>query len=208
MFEIKNRTPFRVALVPALDKQGRDHAVVVIKGTYAIGRRGEELALAEEQDEIVRADAHHGEPGASSVARAAEGGPPKPGTDVVLIGHAHSPVRPVRELDVVLAVGPIRKRVHVSGDRRWVRGAAGHVPSEPASFARVPLVWERAFGGIDLRDADPARRTSEPRNPVGVGFGGADRPDDQPLPNLEDPQAPVRSPRDRPAPAGFGFVAP
>lgn len=208
MFEIKNRTPFRVALVPTLDVQGRDGAVVVVKATFALGRRGEALALAAEQVDIVRADAYRGEPGRSSLVHAAEGSPAKPATDVVLVGHAHAPLRPARELDVVLAVGPVKKTVRVFGDRRWVRGAAGLSPSEPASFAKMPLVWERAFGGVDERDADPAKRSSEARNPVGVGWGTADAPTDQPLPNLEDPRALVKSPKDRPPPAGLSFVCP
>ena len=36
MFEIANETPFEVALLPGADKEGRDHAVVVLKGAFSL----------------------------------------------------------------------------------------------------------------------------------------------------------------------------
>jgi hypothetical protein len=200
VLELANQTPFRAALTPALDLDGRERAVIAVKGTFAL-RPGAEPTIDDEQQPILHADVHHGEPAASSVLYAADVGPPKPGTDVVLIGRAHAP-REVPELDVELRVGPVGKVVRVIGARHWYRAAVGWQPSEPRLFARMPLVYERAFGGADGAE-------HEERNPVGVGFvahGSGRELDGQPLPSLEDPRALITEPGDRPPPACFGFV--
>src|SRR5262249_26571503 len=136
----------------------------------------------------------------------ADSSPPKLGTDVVLVGQAHSD-RPVTELDVGLQVGPVRKVLRVFGDRVWYRGPLGWSPTAPRPFRAVPLTYERAFGGEDAAGPDKPQR--EDRNPVGTGFvgsGGTERIDHLPLPNLEDPANLISSPGDRPAPVGVGYV--
>src|SRR5208337_4822029 len=81
-------------------------------------------------------------------------------------------------------------------------------PPEP--FERIPLVWERAFGGWDRSHADPAKHTCEPRNPVGTGFRQKHGHPEEGVrvPNLEDPRYPSRHYGDAPPPAGFGFTGP
>jgi hypothetical protein len=72
----------------------------------------------------------------------------------------------------------------------------------------MPILWERAYGGRDESGKVPEMH---PENPVGRGFRSKSSklPIDQSLlPNLEDPQAPVRSPGDRPKPCGLGPIAP
>jgi hypothetical protein len=198
MLAIDNATQLPAALVPGLDAEGRTHATVVVKATFRL-REGDPV-LADEQVPLHVTDEHHGEPGASSVRYEADLAPQKPGTDVVLIGHAWSP-SPVPELDVVLVAGPVRKVVRVFGDRAFYRAASGFGISSPHPFSRFPLVYEHAFGGAD-GDA------FEARNPVGAGFcADAERAEGKRLPNLEDPRHLVRHPDDRPPPAGFGFIA-
>jgi hypothetical protein len=207
MLELHNRTPFPAAIVPGLDKEGVDTVTVVVKGTFALGRR-EALEVADAQVPITHADEFHGEPGISSIKYEADACPAKKGTDIVLLGHAWS-LHPVPSLDVSLAVGRLRKVVRVFGDRAWWRTVGGAAISDPIKFARMPLVYERAFGGGDLAVEDPDARPRDPRNPVGVGFTSATDPERIEgvfLPNLEDPEAIITSPHARPAPAGFGFI--
>lgn len=211
MLSVDNATPYAVAAIPYADKHGRDGLAVVAKGTFEIAGPGEPVALADEQEPVAFADAWHGEPGASSLRYAADSTPPKPGADVALVGHAYPPTADAREFDVSLQVGERIHVVRVFGDRHWERGLLGWRPTPPEPVERVPLVYERAFGGADLCPSDPAKHAFEPRNPVGTGFvgrGGRERLRDLALPNLEDPGAPIGRPKDRPAPAGFGFVAP
>jgi hypothetical protein len=206
MLELKNETALRAAILPGLDKDGGDFVSAIVKGTFTVDRRGA-LALSEEQLELQRGDAFHGEPGASSVKHEDESSPEKRGTDVVLIGHAWAGAggRKAASVDVGLRVGKLHKVVRVHGDRAWYRTPTGVAASEPVPFARMPLVYERAFGGRDVADES----AFEPRNPVGVGFTSATDPariEGVRLPNLEDPEALVTSPADRPAPAGFGWI--
>src|SRR5947199_300693 len=81
------------------------------------------------------------------------------------------------------------------------------VASSPAPFAKLPLRYERCFGGADPgRPDDPA--TADPRNPVGRGFYADNAAAiGQPLPNVEHVKARIESRRDRPAPCGFGPIA-
>lgn len=207
MLEIKNRTPFVAAIVPGLDREGRDTVTVIVKGTFDLGGRTA-LVPSEQQIPIAHAEAFHGEPGLSSIKYEADGCPRKRGTDVVLVGHAVS-IRPVPSLDVSLSAGPIRKTVRVSGDRVWFRSLGGIAISDPIAFTRMPLVYERAFGGADRAVEDEAARPRDPRNPLGVGFTSAAEPErieGVRLPNLEEPESPIAAPQDRPAIAGFGFI--
>jgi hypothetical protein len=128
--------------------------------------------------------------------------PPRPGTDVVVVGSAHAP-RPVTELEIALRAGPLHKRLRLVGDRVFYRRIGSFAISDAASFTSMPLVYERAFGGAD-------GEAFEPRNHVGVGFvaGPGSELEGRRLPNLEDPAEPLRAPGDRPPPACFGFVSP
>jgi hypothetical protein len=200
MLAVTNPTPLLAALVPGLSEDGRTQATVVVRAAFRLREGALALAPAEEQGELRAADEHHGEPGSSSVRHEADGSPQKAGTDVVLIGHAWSP-SPVAEMDVMLSAGPVRKVVRVSGDRAFYRAGSGFGVSAPRPFTRLPLVYERAYGGADGGQL-------EPRNPVGLGFAdGLERADGLRLPNLEDPRKLVLHPDDRPPPAGFGFIA-
>jgi hypothetical protein len=111
---------------------------------------------------------------------------------------------PVEVATVALQVGAARKILRIHGDRAWVMGAAGGpVPSGADPFARMPIVWERSFGGHD--PTDPSR--VEPSNPIGLGF--AHKLSDlvgTRAPNFEDPTRPIKAGAS--IPMGFGAVAP
>lgn len=209
MLEVSNSTPFPAACVPFTDAEGREQLVVVVKATYQVEPRTGAATTAEEQVPILRADEYHGEPGESSIRAEADTCPPKPGCDVILAGHAY-PRRPKDPyVDVGLTLGSLRKTVRVFGDRAWRKGLGGWQPSPPEPFERVPLIWERAFGGVDTTSPKPEEHAWEPRNPVGTGLiatGSAERMEGLALPNLEDPESPVKRWKDRPDPMGFGVV--
>lgn len=205
-----NESPFAAQELFLADEHGRDLLAVVVKATYAI-RPGEALELAEEQVPVDLAGTYHGDPATSSMRFEPEVAFVKPSTDVVLVGHAY-PDRPgARQVDVGLHVGPVRKTVRVFGDRHWVSPLGFHRISDPEPFERIPLMWERAFGGWDRTAADPGNHQVERRNPVGVGFrvGRFAVPvEGDLLPNLEDPRNLIRDVSDAPVPAGVGFIGP
>jgi len=212
MLEIDNRTPFLVGISPSMDKQGVDWANVAVKGTFDIVSGVAALPVSSEQVPLWAGDQHWGDPATSSIRYASDLGPAKVGTDVALIGHAYAKRGRARMSDVALQVGPLRKVVRVFGERRWVHVMLSWVFSDPpAEFDRIPLVWERAFGGRDESDPDQKKHDFERRNPVGTGFapsGSKARLEGLALPNLEDPRSPITKWKDAPAPACFDFVCP
>ena len=207
---LTNETPYFAELQLLQDEDGRDILVVYVKATYVIEPDGK-VRLREKQISVNPAGEYFGEPGKSSLKYAPECAFAKLTTDVVLVGHAHAPEQyPTTQLDVSLRVGALQKTVRVFGDRVWEKGFFGWRMSEPQPFTKMPLVYERAFGGKDVSHADEKNHEYELRNPLGVGLiakkSAIDAP--LPLPNLEDPKQRIQRPTDRPTPAGFGCIAP
>ena len=208
--ELKNKTPFVAQELYLADEEGRDVVTIVVKATYRIDVGGE-VVLAEEQAPVEVAGTYHGEPGESSPRFEPEVAPLKLATDVVLLGHACSDRAGARSVNVGLQCGPIQKVIRVFGERRWLKQTVLATMSEPQPFERIPLIYERAFGGWDRTSDDAADHTVDVRNPVGVGNHHKKRGRfvaGSPLPNLENPREPISSYTDTPDPAGFGFLGP
>jgi hypothetical protein len=206
--KIENHTPFQIAWLVLLDKQGAERLIVALKATYSISEDGK-LSVAKKQGAIRGADEFHGEPGASSIRYEGELGPPKVTTDVALVGSAVARSPGTRTMDVSFRVGPLQKKLLVTGERRWTKTLGLLSRSSPEPFERVPLIYENAFGGKDTSANDPKHHDQEPRNPVGRGFVSKRSKmelSDALLPNIEDPEESFRRPGQCPAPQGFGFI--
>jgi hypothetical protein len=203
MWQIDNRTPFAAERGWVRDRTGAEVWLVAVKCTFDIERDGSTVISAE-QPPVLRVPEPHGEPGKSSLKYEADLVLTKTTTDIIVVGHAHAPGgRPVTQLWVGFRVGPVQKVLRVFGDRKW--GAFG--PSSPEPFTAMPLVYERAFGGVDPASQTP-ERDCDSRNPVGTGFAVArDSLSAVALPNIEYPHEIIRSWKDRPRPAGFGPIA-
>lgn len=203
MWLIDNRTPFAAERGWVRDRDGAEIWLVAVKATFDVRDDGF-TQLAKEQPPVLRLPEHHGEPGRSSIKYEADLVLAKKTTDIVVVGHAHAPPgRTVTHMDVGFKVGPVQKVLRVSGDRRW--NANGMTAAE--AFRTMPLVYERAFGGVDRASATPDTDW-EWRNPVGTGFAISSRnTHGLALPNIEDPKQAIRAWSDRPAPAGFGAIA-
>ena len=204
-----NTTGMVAGLAVSSDKDGRDHCVVVVKGTFSV-RQGGTAALSEIQQALVYADKHYGDPGSTSIQYECDFAPFKPRADVIVNGAAFSPDgSPVRDMLVGFQFGSFKKMIKVTGDRIWDRGLAGLRPSEAKPFIQMPLTYERAFGGSDQSDEDPRNWGFDLRNLVGVGFTigtDAGKVAGKPLPNLEDPHHAIESWSDKPPPASPGVV--
>ncbi|MCA9710411.1 MAG: DUF2169 domain-containing protein, partial [Myxococcales bacterium] len=128
-------------------------------------------------------------------------------TDIVVQGHAY-PHEGRAALEAVIEVGDFVRRLAVFGDRRVSRGHDGQLLfSPPEGFEKMPLGWERAYGGVDeaarLDIGDPFQDYmaeqgdtpdpawglfSYPRNPAGRGYLTEDTPaglEHCRLPNVE-----------------------
>lgn len=202
MWQVDNRTPFAAERGWVRDRNGAEVWLVAVKCTFDIKPDGT-TEVSAEQPPPLRVPEYHGEPGKSSLKYEADLVLTKTTTDVIVIGHAHAPHgRPVEQIEVGFRVGPVQKVVRVSGDRTWGQFGA----SSPQPFEKMPLVYERAFGGVDARSAHPARDWDW-RNPVGTGFAvSRDNVTGVALPNIEYPDDSVSGWKDRPRPAGLGVV--
>jgi hypothetical protein len=200
--KIDNKTPFAFESLFVTDEDARSLFVPIVKATFIVGEH-DEVRIAEKQHALNPAGTYNGAEGASSYRYEPETAFFKTTTDVVLVGHAWAGSRPVTEIEVSLKVGPVSKRARVVGDRYWMKSLGMLMMTSPEPFDSLPLIYERAFGGHD-KDG-----RFDPRNPVGRGFRGGQVFDGAALlPNIEDPQNPIRSIDDRPTPVGFGFVSP
>ncbi|WNG39581.1 DUF2169 domain-containing protein [Archangium violaceum] len=203
---IENKTPFAFDIMGLADEEGHPLLLLVVKATYTLGESG--LKLADEQVPVSWSPQPWGEPGESSDKYESDGAFFKPATDVVLIGHAYPQQKGATETLVALQVGSLKKAVRVVGERTWFRSMGSVAATKPLPFDKLPLTWERAFGGWDRTDT--AKPAFEPRNPVGTGFRASPRHFEEglKLPNLEDPAEPLREFGQRVTPVGFGFTSP
>jgi len=83
--------------------------------------------------------------------------------------------------------------------------------SRSAPFEKIPLTWERAFGGADTSCHESADHEFYPENPVGRGFMAHYsklKIDGMFLPNIENPAELIKKPRHRSETVGFGMIPP
>jgi hypothetical protein len=203
MWAIGNRTPYKAGKTWTRDKNGVHEWIVCVKGTFDIKPDGS-VVPAEDQLDPLRVCEYSGEPGLSSVRYDADLVAMKPTTDVLLNGTAYAPGgRPSAHFSVSLRAGPVRKTIAVRGNREWVGGPFGQRPSAAEPVVQLPIVYERAYGGYDRTDPDPACQRMDARNPIGRGVAAAvGRRIGQPLPNFEYPTGNLEND----GPAGFGVI--
>lgn len=190
------------------DKDGAEVWLVAVKGTFLIDPDGA-VRLAEEQEPVRMPPEFRGDPSETSLLYDSDLVHKKNATDVLVHGHAYAPGgRPATQVDVTLKLGPIQKTLRVIGDRLWKNSVLGLTMSRPESFTKMPLTYERAFGGTDTLSENPKDHAWEPSNPVGRGFATrAEHLFDTPVANVETPNRPIKQWKDRPPRAGFGPVA-
>lgn len=119
-----------------------------------------------------------------------DSGMPKSQGEVIVVGKCCAPAgKPLSRHFVDLDIGPIQKRLVVTGNRYWNRGdvnsgmmarMVGHDwrASTPEPFEKIDIGWKNAFGGEGF-----------PQNPIGKGFfSKGTEPSfehNSPLPNIE-----------------------
>lgn len=121
---------------------------------------------------------------------------PKTRGEALVSGYAFAPGgKPATAVSAKWSIGPIQKEVWAAGDRAWKGGA----PSDPVPFSRMPITWDRAFGGEGFAP-----------NPLGKGASSVKTPlgEVHPLPNIEIAGKLITSPRERPSPVGFAPIDP
>jgi hypothetical protein len=205
---INNATGFAVDAAFLKDEDLRPVLSCLVKATYSCDGG---FTLAETQTPYCPSGEFWGEPDTSSYRFEPEVAFTKAATDIALVGHAIPPELGGPAIDVGLKIGPLQKVVRVFGDRYWVKQDGRIFATKSKPVVKIPLIYERAFGGWDKADTDEKNWRYEPRNPVGVGYGDPLRFVEEgkvPMPNIEDPQHLITRYGDTPPPAGFGFISP
>ena len=221
--ELRNLTPFSVHLFRGVVDDDTMVAVVACRFTCSVQRDGGLVPL--EVQEPVRANAEELPEGIFDDDSA----PLKPGVEVVVLGDALPVPGPTAtRMTVRLLVGEAAREISVVGDRVWEpalgvdrdeavsRSRAGHHDldalrsSAPEPFERMPVTWERAFGGVaEQYDEDGfAGLLPHPENTGGAGYYAyLEQALGSALPNLEGPAA-VSHWRQRPRPMGLSPLGP
>jgi len=206
--ELINATRMVAGYNMGLEPSGRELLVVVIKGTFVLPKPGEAVRLADEQLPLIMADTFSGEPAFSAPLSEIDFAPRKHACDVLLTGSAHAPQgRQVARMRAELRVGAMHKAFEVIGDRVWQAGLTGITASAPQPFTRMPISYDRAFGGADRYSDDEREHDAYLRNPVGRGWHKHLKSawvDGTPLPNLEEIGRPVTSPEGDYQPIALG----
>ncbi|MBZ9921857.1 DUF2169 domain-containing protein [Mesorhizobium sp. BR1-1-7] len=197
---IENRTPFVAGTFVQTNADGNEVFLAVFSASFDMLKNATQFQPASEQLPVSFGDVPFGDPAYSSTRYEGEIAWTKPGVDVILNGQAHAPRDGrVHEMQVGLRFASIRKVLNVTGDRLY--DAGGY--SQPHPFAKMPIIYERAYGGTD----DNGK--TDTRNPLGVGFHharSADKTVKTHAPNVTYASERFLSPSDRPSPAGFGVV--
>jgi hypothetical protein len=169
MWQIENHTPFGAQRAFARDRNGTETWLVAVKASYRIRPDGR-IGIEEPSDPLL-APEYIGEPGKSSLKYASDLELTKPGTDIILHGHAYSPKdKPVSETGVLLKVGPVNKALKITGNRFYQNGISGVRPASPIPFFKMPLIYENTYGGTDHSKQKEGSVDYIPENPVGTGF--------------------------------------
>lgn len=208
MWAINNTTPYLAEGTWVQDKDANKIWLVVVKATFDVLPDGS-IRLAGDQAPVLRIGKPFGEFGKSSLDCEADLLGLKLGTDLLVNGSAWVPRGGrVSTMDIQVAVGSMKKRLRVFGDRFWERNSARAVAiSAPHPFESMPIQYERAYGGWDRHAPDPVDHRLDARNPVGTGFVlRSENCIGMRLPNVEYLGQLIGSWKDRPAPAGLNAI--
>jgi hypothetical protein len=208
--EVVNSTRMVAGYTLGMEPSGRESLVVVVKGTFRIpSEPGARLQLHEEQLPLVSSDVFFGEPGLSAPQYEVDFAPRKQCCDVLLNGHAYAPGgQPTERVTVGLRIGGWSKSFSVVGHRVWFM-AGGPRATAPEPFTKMPISYDRAFGGMDLRHEDSAQHGTFMANPAGRGFHKHLRQEwleGSALPNTEEIAAEVKRPDGHYRPMSFGVI--
>ncbi|HET9067090.1 MAG TPA: DUF2169 domain-containing protein [Amaricoccus sp.] len=170
--QVYNQTGFPHEFTMAMDKEGHEYVLLVVKGTYDFpAELGGPVRPSETQVPIVMADEYTGEPGFSAPLWESDFAHRKPRCDIVLNGVAYAPGRrPATQVRVGLKVGGWSKVFDVFGHREWRPLGPVFAATRPEPFLRRPISYDVAWGGTDRLVPEDPLPGAYLRNPVGMGW--------------------------------------
>lgn len=209
---IDNETGFAAAFTGAMDSDGREHVVVVVKASFSFPQTsGAPCEVAEVQTPLLMADTFWGEPGYSAQREEMDFAHVKAKADILFDAVVHAPEgRPAERVRAGARVGNWAKSVEAVGNRVWLSGPSGARASGTRPFVSMPVSYGLAFGGVDSSDPKEDSPDAYAPNPAGRGWhkmSNLPHLTEQPLPNFEQPGEVVDTPWGTYQPAGLGPMA-
>jgi uncharacterized protein YjbI with pentapeptide repeats len=196
--EIINQTPFHVAPINGRLNFPDYSLTFIIKGTFDL--KPDQIALPSEEQIYPTGDELYPDDDEmqGSPCYEADFAYFKPRADLIMVGKCHAPGgKPVPACKVSFKVGDRSKSLVVFGDRHWKKNAFGmQIITDPVPFTEMDLRYENSFGGKGYK-----------LNPVGKAYRKEPTGSGKKLrllPNIEDPDKLINSPRSKQEPAGFG----
>ncbi len=210
--QIDNETGFAAAFTAAIDSDGREHVVLVVKASFAFpDDPRQSCQLAPVQTPLLMADTFWGEPGHSAQREEMDFAHVKARTDILFDATVYAPGgRPADRVRAGASLGGWSKSLDAVGNRVWLSGPAGPRASGTKPFAEMPVSYGLAFGGVDSSDPKEDGTDAYAPNPAGRGWhkmSNLAHLTGQPLPNFEQPGEAVETPWGDYQPAGLGPIA-
>ena len=206
MLEFANQTIWPGGLYPGWDDKQQYQLTAVFKASYEFDESGQLLPLAEQQA-LVEADEHAGDPLNSSLKAALETAAFKKGGEFYLYGTAYPEQENLLAMEVGIGIlfpnGQEWKKVlRVFGERQWKKTMLNHQHDQQPGFVTpTPLRYEYAFGGRNPDDEEDEYLA----NPIGIGYNSDQRKlACAALPRIEVGPNFMATPMQKPTPAGFG----
>jgi hypothetical protein len=209
--QIWNQMGYPHQFTMGMDKASHEYVVVVVKGTFDFPEAPNgPVRKSQEQTPLVFADTQTGEPGYSATLWETDFAFRKPRCDVVLNGCAHAPGgRPAERVPVGIKIGNWSKLFEVVGNREWRAVGPVFTSTAPEPFVKMPITYDRAWGGVDRLNPEDALPGAYLRNPVGTGWAQTKNQRLIPglrLPNTQKAGEDIRSPFGDYTPMSFGPV--
>ena len=207
--QIWNQTGFAHEFTMGMDKEAREWIVVVVKGTFDFpDAPGGKVRKSAQQVPLVFADTQTGEPGYSATLWETDFAFRKQHCDVIANGCAYAPGgKPAERVPVGIKVGNWSKLFEVVGHREWRSIGPLFTATSPQPFLKMPITYDRAWGGIDRLNPEEKLPGAYLRNPVGTGWSQTKNQRLIPglrLPNTQKPGEEVRTPFGDYTPMSFG----
>ncbi|MGE0283220.1 MAG: DUF2169 domain-containing protein [Rhizobiaceae bacterium] len=206
---IWNQMGYPHAFTTATDVAGHDWLVVVVKATFDFPEASNgPVRKSAEQTPLVFADVQTGEPGYSATLWETDFAFRKPRCDVALNGCAYAPGgRPAERIPVGIKIGSWSKLFEVVGNREWRAIGPVFTSTAPEPFLKMPITYDRAWGGVDRLNPEEPLPGAYLRNPVGTGWAQTKNQRLIPglrLPNTQKIGEEIRSPFGNYTPMSFG----
>ncbi len=218
--ELRNLTPFPLQAWDTFSAERYAVGTLLVRSRHKFVQKGKiwHLVPTPEQGELFAADEFYGEAGQSATRYCSDYVPYKVGADILINACAYAPGgQPHSQWGAGVKIKEIDHQLAIFGQRQWTRNW-GWSLSNPEPCTKVPVRYERAFGGgVFAKEQQPSSKDTgtpeylafDSRNPLGCGLLHKQHPDKHVIaPQIENPNnlIDMGEPYKQPSPMGLGAI--